>query len=95
MVDRFARDWRGAGLDGPTLGLLAFAEKLTDECAAVTRADIDQLRSHGFDDAGISSCVQVVAYFNYINRIAEGLGVAAEDWIEPDGREKGEAPSQS
>ena len=82
-------------MDEPTLALLAFAEKLTDECAAVRRADIDHLRSHGFDDAGISSCVQVVAYFNYINRIAEGLGVAAEDWIEPDGREKGEAPSQS
>jgi hypothetical protein len=30
----------------------------------------------------------VVAYFNYINRIAEGLGVAAEKWLEPDGREK-------
>jgi hypothetical protein len=30
----------------------------------------------------------VVAYFNYINRIAEGLGVAVEDWIEDNGREK-------
>lgn len=37
---------------------------------------------------GISSCVQVVAYFNYINRIAEGLGVSPEDWIYDDGREK-------
>ena len=53
------------------------------------RADVDHLRSHGFDDAAISSCVQVVAYFNYINRIAEGLGVEAEDWIEADGREIG------
>jgi alkylhydroperoxidase family enzyme len=48
MVDRFARDWREAGLDEPTRALLSFAEKLTDECAAVTRADIDDLRSHGF-----------------------------------------------
>jgi alkylhydroperoxidase family enzyme len=56
----------------------------------VGRADVDELRSHGFDDAAISSCVQVVAYFNYINRIAEGLGVEAEDWIEADGREIGE-----
>ena len=88
MVDRFAGDWREAGLDEPTKALLGFAEKLTDECAAVGRADVDQLRSHGFDDAAISSCVQVVAYFNYINRIAEGLGVAPEDWIELDGRVK-------
>jgi uncharacterized peroxidase-related enzyme len=87
MVDRFAADWRTAGLDQPTEALLLFAEKLTDECASVTREDVDLLRSQGFDDQGISSCVQVVAYFNYINRIAEGLGVPLEDWIEPDGKE--------
>ena len=86
MVDRFAVDWRSAGLDEPTTALLEFAEKLTDECARVTSADIDALRYHGFDDAGISSCVQVISYFNYINRVAEGLGAAPEDWIEDDGR---------
>ncbi|HLF61825.1 MAG TPA: peroxidase [Acidimicrobiia bacterium] len=88
MVDRFAVDWTTAGLDAATTGLLEFAEKLTDECAAVGKDDIEVLRSHGFDDQGISSCVQVVAYFNYINRIAEGLGVAMEDWIEDNGRPK-------
>jgi uncharacterized peroxidase-related enzyme len=88
MVDRFAVDWRNAGLDEPTVALLTFTEKLTDECAAVEEADIDGLRSHGFDDKAISSCVQVVAYFNYINRIAEGLGVPVEDWIETNGRKK-------
>jgi len=88
MVDRFAEDWRAAGLDEATSALLSFAEKLTDECAAVGRKDVDELRAHGFDDRGISSCVQVVAYFNYINRIAEGLGVGLEDWIEDNGREK-------
>jgi uncharacterized peroxidase-related enzyme len=88
MVDRFAVDWRTAGLDAATSALLEFAERLTDDCAAVGRGDVEVLRSHGFDDQGISSCVQVVAYFNYINRIAEGLGVAVEDWIEENGREK-------
>ena len=65
-----------------------FAELLTDECAAVGADEIAALRAHGFDDRAISSCVQVVAYFNYINRIAEGLGVAAEDWIDEYGRER-------
>jgi len=88
MVDRFAVDWRTAGLDEATAALLDFAQKLTDECAAVGRDDVEILRSHGFDDRGISSCVQVVAYFNYVNRIAEGLGVAMEDWIEDNGRVK-------
>jgi uncharacterized peroxidase-related enzyme len=90
MVDRFAVDWRSAGLDEPTMALLEFTERLTDECAAIGEADIDQLRAHGFDDKAISSCVQVVAYFNYINRIAEGLGVPQEDWIDSNGRPRAE-----
>ena len=43
------------------------------------------MRIAGFDDRGISSATQVVAYFNYINRIAEGLGVPTEDWLNEDG----------
>lgn len=77
-------------MDDATLALVEFAVKLTSEPASVGREDIDLLRSAGFDDVGISSCVQVVAYFNYINRVAEGLGIDPEDWIESDGREKSE-----
>lgn len=88
MVDRFAEDWRSAGLDESTQALLEYAEKLTGEPASVGSDDIEGLRSHGFDDAAISSATQVVAYFNYINRIAEGLGVPHEDWLEEDGRPK-------
>jgi uncharacterized peroxidase-related enzyme len=86
MVDRFAGDWRTAGLDEETEALLAYTEKLTDECASVGADDIVELKSHGLDDAAISSCVQVIAYFNYINRIAEGLGVSSEVWLAEDGR---------
>lgn len=88
MVDRIAIDWKTAGLDEPTLALVRFAEKLTLEPSAVNGDDISSLRASGFDDVGISSCVQVVSYFNYINRIAEGLGIAPEDWIEANGRIK-------
>lgn len=88
MVDRFAADWRDAGVEPPTLALLEYGSKLTVNPAAVTADDIAVLREHGFDDQGISSATQVVAYFNYINRIAEGLGVALEDWLGDDGRPK-------
>ncbi len=88
MVDRFAGGWRTAGLDAPTNALLEFAEKLTDDCASIGKEEVEVLKTHGFDDAAVSSCVQVVAYFNYINRIAEGLGVDAEGWIDDDGRAK-------
>lgn len=86
MVDRFAGDWRSAGLDDPTTALLEYAEKLTADPASVGREDIAALRAHGFDDKGVSSAVQVVAYFNYINRIAEGLGVPSEEWLAEDGK---------
>ncbi len=43
--------------------------------------DVDSLRAAGFNDAEISHAAQVVSYFNYINRIAEGLGVDNEpEW---------------
>lgn len=86
MVDRFAEDWRTAGLDEGTEALLAYTKLLTESPASVGADDVQSLRDHGFDDAGISSCAQVVAYFNYINRIAEGLGVPGEGWLADDGR---------
>lgn len=58
------------------------------EPSQIDAEDVSRLRDAGFDDVGISSCVQVVAYFNYINRVAEGLGVDYEDWIEHNGRVK-------
>ena len=43
--------------------------------------DADALRAHGLDDAAIHDAIQVVAYFNYINRVAEGVGTDAEpEW---------------
>ncbi len=44
-------------------------------------ADIERLRDHGFDDRAIHDAVQVVAYFNYITRVADGLGVEPESFL--------------
>ena len=86
MVDRFAFDWRTAGLDEATGALLEFTEKLSEDPGSVGASDTAGLRAHGFDDKGISSATQVIAYFNYINRVAEGLAVPAEEWLADDGR---------
>jgi uncharacterized peroxidase-related enzyme len=88
MVDRFATDWRTAGLDNTIEALLAHAEHLTRDPSTVKAGDIDGLRALGWTDEAISEATQIVAYFNYINRIAEGLGVDMEDWIDQAGREQ-------
>ena len=44
-------------------------------------ADTDALRSAGFSDRDILDIVEVVAYYAYANRIADGLGVETEPWI--------------
>lgn len=60
-----------------------YAAKLTRTPAAVTQDDIDTLRQHGLTDAEIHDAAQVAAYFNYINRIADGLGVDLEPNMPP------------
>ena len=43
--------------------------------------DIDDLRQAGFTDRAIHDAVQVISYFNYINRVADGLGIDPEQWM--------------
>ena len=86
MVDRFAVDWRTAGLDAATEALLDYTEKLTKTPQLCGGGDIDMLRAAGWDDRAIHDATQVCAYFNYINRIADGMGVEPETWIDETGR---------
>ncbi len=46
-------------------------------------SDLETLRQHGFDDQAIHDATQVISYFNYINRIADALGVEPEKFIRP------------
>ena len=60
-----------------------YAVKLTETPSFVGREDADDLRSLGWDDEAIHDAIQVIAYFNYINRIADGVGIEDEpDWDE-------------
>jgi uncharacterized peroxidase-related enzyme len=83
LVDRFAQDWRTAGLPDHTLAALAFAEKMTLLSNKMTQADVQTLRGHGYSDEEIHDIVQIAAYFNYINRVSDALGVPPEDFMTP------------
>lgn len=59
--------------------MLAYALKLTHRPGEMTAADVESLRAAGFDDAAIHDICAIVAYFAFVNRIADGLGVELED----------------
>jgi uncharacterized peroxidase-related enzyme len=83
LVHAIVRDWRTAPLSAADKALCSYAEKLTLHQDEIEKADIDILRSQGFDDRAIHDATQVIAFFNYITRVANGLGVEPEDWIQP------------
>ncbi len=64
--------------DGKELALLRYAAKLTAEVGKMVKSDIDLLRQSGCDDGEILEINQVCAYFNYSNRLLNGLGVTTE-----------------
>lgn len=75
------RDWTTAALSAKRVAMLAFAVKLTATPSAVNDADIEILRAAGFSDRDILDIVEVVGYYAYANRIADGLGLELEAWI--------------
>lgn len=78
-------DWRAAGLSDVDTTLMAYAEKVTRTPWECTAADVQALRDVGLTDDQVSDAVQVIAYFNYINRIADALGVDLEPEMEQEG----------
>lgn len=58
--------------------MLDFAAKLTRTPQRMEAADIEALRSHGFDDLAIHDIVVVASYYAFVNRVANGLGVELE-----------------
>ncbi len=87
FVHAVARDWRSAPMSDRDRALCEFAAKLTHHQQRMSPDDLSRLRDHGFDDRAIHDAVQVIAYFNYVTRVADALGVEDENFIRPWGRE--------
>ena len=75
-------NWREALLSQSRTAMLEYAVKLTVAPGEIKRNDVDALRSAGFSDRDILDIVEVTAYYAYVNRIADGLGVPHETWIQ-------------
>jgi alkylhydroperoxidase family enzyme len=71
-------DWQVLPVTPLLRRLLQWTVKLTLSPAACSEHDIAELRAAGWTDAAIHDAAQVISYFNYINRIADALGVKSE-----------------
>lgn len=69
------QDHTRADLSADDRAMLDYAAKLTRHADRVTREDLDALRRVGFDDRAILQINLIASWFNYINRVADGLGV--------------------
>jgi uncharacterized peroxidase-related enzyme len=69
------RDYTQAPLNDQDRAMLDYAAKLTRRAWKVTPEDLDGLRALGFDDRAILQINLIASWFNYINRVADGLGV--------------------
>ncbi len=83
MVEAIKSDYRTAELDESTRAVLDFVVKLTRTPGEMKPSDLDALRQQSLSELAIHDIVQVAAYFNYINRIADVLGVDLEPEMPP------------
>lgn len=78
LPSRIGFTFRQAGLGERQTAILEFADKLTRDPAAMAESDVALLRQVALSDNEIVDLAQLVAYFNYTNRLATGLGVDPE-----------------
>ena len=79
LVEAIRRDFRAAPLSVQDRTMLEYVEKVTRDATQVGREDHDRLRAAGFDDRGIVQITLIASWFNYINRVADSLGVGRGD----------------
>jgi uncharacterized peroxidase-related enzyme len=78
FAQRVKRNYEFAQLSPREKALCKFAELLTRAPAAIRSQDVETLRIHGLSDSDVLDAVEVISYFNYINRVADGLGIDPE-----------------
>jgi uncharacterized peroxidase-related enzyme len=84
LLGAIEADWRVAGLSARRVAMLSYAEKLTMRPSGMVEHDVTALRDVGFSDRDILDICEVVGYYAYVNRIADGLGVPTESWLSED-----------
>jgi len=78
LVEALEKDYTTAPISGEDRIMLDYVVKLTRDATKVWKDDMEKLRNAGFDDRGILQITLIASWFNYINRVADSLGVGRE-----------------
>jgi uncharacterized peroxidase-related enzyme len=78
MVGALQDDYRTAPISEQERVMLDYVAQLTRDATRVSSEDHERLRSAGFDDKAILQITLIASWFNYINRVADALGVGRE-----------------
>ena len=78
LVEAIQKDFRRAPISEQERVMLEYAEKVTKDATRVGKDDHERLRAVGFGDKAILQITLITAWFNYINRVADALGVGRE-----------------
>ena len=76
-------DYAQAPLTPPERAMVDYVVKITRDATKVSPADHERLRDNGFDDKAILQITLIASWFNYINRVADALGVGRESPAAP------------
>jgi uncharacterized peroxidase-related enzyme len=79
MVAALCADYRTAPISAAERAMLDYAVDISEDATRVTRETLEGLRGHGFDDRAILQMALIASWFNYINRVADALGVGRDD----------------
>ena len=79
LIEALRRDYRTAPITPQERLMCDYVVKLTRDATQCSPADLDGLRAVGFDDKGILQITLIASWFNYINRVADALGVGRGD----------------
>ena len=75
LVEALRKDYRSASIDERDRVMLDYVVQLTRDATKITPENHAALRAAGFDDRGILQITLIAAWFNYINKVADALGV--------------------
>lgn len=80
LLQHLKRDYKAAPISSAEMAMLDYAVKLTKTPWEMIAEDIAHLRQEGFSDAAILDINQITGYYNFVNRLADGLGVELEHY---------------